>query len=174
MQRQSLSGCALCAAWGKTCRQSRETPVTEGHEGRIAASTGEQEFWEHAHPDDPYYWDQDDDPDWRNWASRPGGSRPILRRQPSGDCRFLTSTGGTLPLDVRPLVCRLYPYTCTECGIDGVSEDCPGELIPPGQAILPVLEMRKADAIRCRRMLCTELRAKEARNADRVDVRPAG
>lgn len=173
MAPTSLSGCALCATLGKTCCQSREILVTEGDKSRIGRFTGEQDTWEHARPNDLDYLDQDDDPNWLAWAFRPDGTRPILKRQPNGDCRFLSAAGCTLPLEVRPLVCRLYPYTYTERGLDGVADDCPREVVPPGRTILQVLDMRQADAIRWRRMLYTELRTKEPCDADRADVRPA-
>ncbi|NCA99756.1 MAG: hypothetical protein EOM70_10310 [Clostridia bacterium] len=38
------------------------------------------------------------------------GRRPILRKQDNGFCLFVADTGCVLPREVRPLVCRLYPY----------------------------------------------------------------
>lgn len=174
MEQPALRGCALCATLGKTCCQSREILVTPGDQSRIATFSGRRKFWEFAPPNDPDYLDQDDDPNWLAWAFRPDGTRPILKRHPNGDCHFLGRTGCTLPLEVRPLVCRLYPYTYTERGLDGVADDCPREVIPPGKTILQVLDMRQADAIRWHHMLYAELRTKEPCDAHRVDVRPAG
>ena len=169
-----LSGCALCATLGRTCCQSREILVTEGDKSRIAKFTGEQAFWEDACPNDPDYLDQDDDPNWIAWAFRPDGSRPILKRESNGDCRFLNGVGCVLPLEVRPLVCRLFPYAYTERGLNGIVNECPREVVPTGQTILQVLDMRQADAIRWYRMLYTELRTKEPWDADWADLRPAG
>lgn len=174
MALPTLSGCTLCATLGKTCCQSREIFVTEGDKERIAAFTGVQGFWHDTRPADPDYLDQGNDPNWLAWAFLPDGSRPILKRHPNGDCTFLGSAGCTLPLEVRPLVCRMYPFTYTEHGVNGVVDDCPREVIPPGSTILQVLDMRTADAIRWHTMLYTELRTKEPCHADRADIRRAG
>lgn len=154
-----LWGCAKHAQMGKTCCQTCEILVTDGDQNRIAAYTGEREFFEYRAPDDPVYLEQDDDPNWLKWAFRPDGTRRVLKRQASGDCRFLGPQGCRLPVETRPLVCRLYPYTYTEAGIDGVSDGCPTEVIPPGSTILEVLDMRRDDADRWHRMLYAELEA---------------
>lgn len=39
-------------------------------------------------------------------------------------CFFLSANGCSLPLDVRPLCCRIYPYTWDRSSINGVSEEC--------------------------------------------------
>jgi Fe-S-cluster containining protein len=153
MDRKSPSGRAKCATLGKTCRRSREILVTAGEKDRIAAFTGERGFWERAYPADLDYLEEDDDPNWLKWAFRADGSRPILKRQPNGDCRFLSGTGCTLPVETRPLVCRLYPYVCAERRIDGVSDDGPREVVRPGQTILRVLDRRMTDAVGWHRML---------------------
>lgn len=153
-----LWGCARHAQIGKTCCQEREVLVTGGDRARIAAHSGRRDFWEYRVPADPSYLDQDDDPNWLKWAFRPDGSRAVLRRRDGGDCTFLGPAGCTLPLDVRPLVCRLYPFTYTERGIDGVSDECPPEVIPPGSNILKVLDLRVEDAEPWRAQLYAELR----------------
>ena len=173
MVRPLLSGCALCATLGRTCCQSREILVTEGDKRRIAAFAGECAFWEYAPPLDPDYLDQGDDPNWLAWAFLPDGTRPILKRRPNGDCCFLGEAGCTLPPEVRPLVCRLFPYTYTERGVNGVVNECPLAAIPPATTILEALGMQMADAVRWHRMLYDELRTKEPCDADRVDIRPA-
>ncbi|MCA9243890.1 MAG: YkgJ family cysteine cluster protein [Phycisphaerales bacterium] len=153
-----LWGCAKHAQMGKTCCQTCEILVTEGDRERIHAHTGQQDFWEYRTPSDPVYLEQDDDPNWLKWAFRPDGARAVLRRPASGDCRFLGPAGCSLPMETRPLVCRLYPFTYTERGIDGVSDGCPREVIPPGSTILQVLDMRREDADRWHAQLYAELR----------------
>ncbi len=168
-------GCAKCATLGKTCCQEREIFVTPGDRERIAVDSGLKDFWEYRSPADPSYLDQDDDPVWLHSVFRGDGTRPILKRQPSGDCGFLGPAGCRLPLEVRPLVCRLYPYEYTAAGIIGVGSDCPNEVIPPGSSILTVLDMRAADAVRWHRTLYGELRAgKEFANDSGTHVRSAG
>jgi Fe-S-cluster containining protein len=96
----------------------------------------------------------------------------VLRREPGGDCTFLGAAGCTLPLEVRPLVCRMYPYDYTEHGIRAsLSEGCPTQLLRPGETLLRALDMRRDDAERWRAQLYAEL-ALEARDADRPDLRP--
>lgn len=174
MSGESLSGCAKCAALGKTCCQSREILVTEGDKARIKAFAGREDAWEFQPVADPAYMDQDDDPHWLEWAFRADGSRLILKRRPNDDCEFLSTSGCTLPMEVRPLVCRLYPFTYTERGLSRVDDECPSEAIPPGQTILQVLDLRLADAVRWHHMLYTELRTKEPFDVDRADLRPTG
>lgn len=173
MNTLPLSGCAKCATLGKTCCQQREIFVTEGDKLRIAEFTGDFSFWENTVPTDPSYYDQDDDPNWLKWVFQPDGSRPVLKRLVNGDCRFLSPAGCALPMETRPIVCRMYPYTYTEHGIDGVCDDCPPAVIPPGQSILQVLDMRLEDATRWHQQLYAELRTKERCDAHRIDLRPA-
>jgi len=174
-QKPEVWGCAKCAQLGRTCCQQREIFVTVGDRERIAAQTGEQDFWEYRTPADPSYLDQNDDPTWLNLVFRPDTSRPILKRQENGDCRYLGPTGCRLAVEVRPLVCRLFPYEYTASGITGVSKDCPKQVIPPGSTILTVLDMRAADAIRWHRTLYGELHAgKEGAHDRGTYVRSAG
>ena len=170
---QELWGCARHAQFEKTCCQTCEVLVTKGDRLRIAEHTGQQEFWERRAPTDPVYLQQDDDPNWLKWVFAPDGTRPILRRRTAGDCGFLETAGCTLPVDVRPLVCRLYPFTYTERGIDGVSDGCPKEVIPPGSTILKVLDMNRAEADEWHALLYAELRSGERCDETRIDIRPA-
>ena len=72
---------------------------------------------------------------------------------------FLGTAGCVLPLEVRPLVCRLYPFDYTEDGIkDELSGGCPLELLQPGQSLTEALEMNRTDAERWHAMLYTEVR----------------
>jgi len=174
MVQKSPSACERCATLGKTCCQTHEVLLTRGDQVRIAAYTGRTDFWEHRTPADRSYVEQDDDPNWLRWAFNSDGSRPILKRQPNGDCRFLGRNGCTLPMEIRPLVCRLYPYTYSERGIVGFVEECPREVVPEGQTILQALGMRLDDAVRWHRMLYTELRTKEPTYEGRTDLRSAG
>lgn len=170
---QTLWGCARHAQLGKTCCQICEIVVTAGDCRRVAAHAQRTDFWEYRAPDDPAYLEQDDDPNWLKWAFRADGTRPILKRHASGDCTFLGAAGCRLPLEVRPLVCRLYPNTYTERGIDGVLDECPKEVIPPGRTILEVLDMNRREADRWHAMLYAELRAGKDHHEDRADLRSA-
>ncbi|HOJ75395.1 MAG TPA: YkgJ family cysteine cluster protein [Phycisphaerae bacterium] len=174
-EKPDVWGCVKCAQLGKTCCQQREIFVTAGDRERIAVHTGIRDFWEYRAPADPSYLDQDDDPVWLQSVFLPDGTRPVLTRKENGDCRFLGPAGCELPLEVRPLVCRLYPYEYTAVGIVGVSGDCPSQVVPPGSTILQVLNMRAADAVRWHRILYAELRAgKESFHDSGTHIRSAG
>jgi Fe-S-cluster containining protein len=168
---QEVWGCARHAQMGPTCCETSEVLVTEGDKQRIAEHTGRDDFFEDRKPADPVYLQQDDDPNWLRWAFHPDGSRPVLVRRAGGACTFLGERGCTLPLEVRPLVCRLYPYTYTERGIDGVSDGCPREVVPPGRTLLEVLDMDRGAAERWHRMLYAELRTRQ-RCRDAEDEAP--
>jgi Fe-S-cluster containining protein len=149
--------CARCSSVQKTCCQVREIYATPGDAARIAAFTGRDDFVRLAPPDDPDYLDQEDDPEWYRIFDREGRRR-VLTRQSNGDCTFLGARGCTLPGDVRPLTCRLYPFEYSAAGI-GAAEDhmCPTHLLRPGQALLQVLDMREEDAERARAQLYAEI-----------------
>lgn len=166
-------GCVKCARTTKTCCQTREILITAGDIERIQETTGATDFWERTRPNDPSYLDQDDDPNWLAWGFDANGTRQTLRRRPDGDCVFLGSHGCKLSTERRPLVCRLYPYTYTERGIDGVSDECPSHVTPPGETILRILDMRLADAVRWQRQLYAELRSKKRCDQSGPDLRPA-
>lgn len=138
--------CARCARHQRTCCQDTEIYVTLGDVERIAAYTGRRDFVEFSTPS-TLYRDQDDDPVWRDQVFRKDGSRRVLRHQVGGDCTFLGEQGCTLPGNVRPLICRLFPFDYTADGIlDEPANGCPVELLMPGQTLLPTLRMERSDA----------------------------
>jgi|SRR5688572_10933727 len=157
--------CARCALAQKTCCQRAEVVLTRGDVARIRAATGRSEFSAWRSPSDPAYGAVDgDDPNWVAWTVRRDGTRRVLQRRANGDCTFLGAQGCELAAAVRPLVCRLYPFTYTERAITGVDGDyCPTRLLAPrGESMAEVLGMSPLDAERWRAMLYDELRA-EAR-----------
>lgn len=157
--------CARCASMQKTCCQRAEILVTLGDVDRIASHTGRTDFWNQRAPTDGSYLEQDpDDPNWLGYTTDGQGRRRMLRRHPSGDCTFLGEAGCVLPLETRPLVCRLYPFAYTESGLVGEDVDyCPTKaLLPanqPGVTMLTVLGMLPADGERWRKELYQELRS---------------
>jgi len=150
--------CVRCARHTITCCQRSEIYTTPGDVARIAAHTGRTDFHEFRAPANLDYADQDDDPVWRDRVFRADGSRRVLKRRPNGDCTFLGAAGCTLPLETRPLVCRLYPFDYSAQGIvDELAEGCPLELLPPGQPLLVALDMRRSDGDRWHRQLYAEI-----------------
>lgn len=157
---EHLHPCARCARVQRTCCQEAEILVTQGDLARIAVHTGRSDFWERRVATDPAYTRDDPaDPEWRKGAVGPDGTRPVLKRQTSGDCTFLGEHGCVLPEETRPLVCRLYPYDYTYAGFTGeVPSFCPTDMLDPqGLGMSKVLGMDRARAERWRRMLYREL-----------------
>ncbi|MCL4191093.1 MAG: YkgJ family cysteine cluster protein [Thermoguttaceae bacterium] len=156
MDRESI--CVRCARQGKTCCQKCEIYVTIGDVGRIHDHIGKEGFYEFRVPDDPAYLDQKDDPLWQESVFQPDGSRRVLRRLANGDCTFLGPCGCVLPLEVRPLVCRLYPYEYNQEGILAeLSQNCPTHLLQIGQSLIEALDMNLEQASRWHGQLYREL-----------------
>ena len=151
--------CARCARHMKTCCQTPEIYVTPGDAARIAGHVGRNDFWHFRVPTDPVYLEEDDDPVWQEHIFREDSSRRVLKKTPDNDCGFLGPQGCTLPLEVRPLVCRLYPFDYDERGIrDELANGCPVELLRPGQQLLVALDMKIDDARRWHKQLYEEVR----------------
>lgn len=118
-----MSICTQCARIQRTCCEQTtvEVALTRGDIARIAWQTGRSDFYQRqaVRPDqlDSYenparygdevavyvmgLFDRED-------------RRPILKKQPDGSCLFVSSTGCTLPVASRPLLCRIYPYDWTD------------------------------------------------------------
>ncbi|MCB9891990.1 MAG: YkgJ family cysteine cluster protein [Planctomycetes bacterium] len=156
----SSSPCARCAAHQKTCCQQAEILVTCGDEERIAAATGRTDVFEHRIPTDASYTAFDpEDPAWSFLTVEPDGTRRMLVRQENADCVFLTATGCSLHEDVRPLVCRLYPWQYTERGLSGEeSEYCPREFLEAFSGMRALLGISADQAEAWRAALYRELR----------------
>ncbi len=150
--------CARCARHQKTCCQTPEVYVTLGDVERIAGHLGRDDFWHFKVATDPAYLDQGDDPVWQENVIREDNSRRVLKRLPDGDCTLLGPQGCTLPLEVRPLICRLYPYDYDASGIrDDLAPGCPLELLRPGQGLIETLGMKLEVARRWHKQLYEEI-----------------
>lgn len=167
--------CAKCASIQRTCCQRAEVVVTVGDVARISRHVGREDFHHLRTPSDQAYSQQDDDPNWARYVFDDHGRRDVLLRLEDGACMFLGDRGCVLPTEVRPLVCRLYPFTYTESGITGVEgEYCPVERVaPPRQGLIEALGMRLEDAIAWRATLYEELRTKREWDDHRPYVRSA-
>ncbi len=139
--------CVRCARQRRTCCQTSEIYVTPGDVQRIADYVDHESFFEYRPPGVETYSDQDHDPLWRDHVYYPDGRRRVLCRQSNGDCTFLGPTGCRLPLPVRPLICRLYPFDYTADGLrDELAIGCPVELLRAGENLLGALNMQRAEA----------------------------
>jgi Fe-S-cluster containining protein len=164
--------CARCALQGKTCCQGREIYITPGDMRRIGAVTGELQFMEWTRTDNPSYLDQDDDPVWRQHVFGSDGSRRILKRQSNGDCIFLGVHGCRLALEVRPLLCRLHPFTYTADHIDNEPDtDCPRHLLLAGESVFEAIHTSMELARQWHRQLYEEVITDG--NDNRADIRPS-
>lgn len=163
--------CVRCARSRQTCCQSREIYATPGDVERIHAFTGLADFTEMRRASADHL-DQDDDPSWLKYVFTPDGDRRVLKRQANGDCTFLGTAGCRLPEDVRPVVCRLYPFDYTEAGLrDSLQHDCPVHFIGGEDGLVAALDMNAERAERWRALLYEEIRL-EANDENRTDLRP--
>lgn len=164
--------CVRCARHMKTCCQISEVYVSPGDEQRIREHTGETGFSEFRPAEHPSYLDEDGDKTWMATVFREDGTRRIMKRRANGDCTFLGEAGCRLPLEVRPLICRLYPFDYDDHGIrEEALDGCPLELLRPGQGILEALDMHRADAERWRAQLYREIRREEHARAPAGEAR---
>ena len=164
--------CARCALQGKTCCQGREIYITPGDMRRISAVAGDLQFVEWTRTVDPSYMDQDDDPVWRQHVFCSDGRRRILRRQPNGDCIFLDAQGCHLTMAVRPLLCRLHPFTYTADHIDNEPDtDCPRHLLFAGESVFEAVHTSIALARQWHHQLYEEIETDG--NDNRTDLRPS-
>ena len=161
--------CARCARHTKTCCQDTDIYVTLGDVQRIADHTGRSGLTEFRAPHDPVYLEQDDDPTWKAHVFLEDGTRRVLRQQPNRDCMFLGTQGCSLPLEVRPLICRLYPFDYTDAGVKlEPAKGCPVELLRPQQQLLETLDMKREDAHRWHHQLYSELQQEPVAQMDRL------
>ncbi len=70
----------------------------------------------------------------------------VLKRTLDKNCILLSKTGCCLPIDKRPLICRLYPYIYIEQGILGIDPECPISQNRNWERILSGMEMPKEKA----------------------------
>jgi Fe-S-cluster containining protein len=154
--------CARCARHQRTCCQDTDVFVTWGDIERIESHAGRNGFHEYRAPVNPDYLDQDDDPTWMRYVNRPDGTRRVLLQRSGGDCVFLGMQGCELPSDIRPLVCRLYPYDFDEAGIaDAPAQGCPVQLLRPGRHLMEEMDMDLEEARQWHRQLYEEMKLEE-------------
>ena len=169
--------CVRCSRRQKTCCQTCDIYTTTNDVERIRSHIGHGDFTEYRGVSDPVYLDQDDDPLWRDAVFGDGDTRRVLKKQENGDCTFLGEAGCTLPLEIRPLVCRIFPFDYTEAGLrDELAGGCPTYLLPPGVGLVTALDMHRADAQRWHAQLYGDLReelaARRVADDDRRQDKP--
>ena len=136
MLNQQPSLCSCCANLGETCCQGREIYITPGDQRRISTVAQSLPFVVWRRPTDPIYLGQSNDPLWQRHVFCKDGSRRTLKTKPNGDCIFLSTRGCRLPVEIRPLLCRLHPFTYTANGIDREPDlGCPRHLLADGESV---------------------------------------
>ena len=133
--------CRRCAKVTKTCCRHSDIYLTLGDIDRISSEIRSFDFFEFRLPQDPSYYDQEDDPVWASAVFRPDGSRRVVKHDDQGNCSFLGTTGCLLSLEIRPLVCRLHPHLYNFREIyASISSDCPLDLLDPEERIEDLIQ----------------------------------
>lgn len=160
--------CARCSrvrggAGGSTCCQNTDIYLTADDIERVAAHCGRRDFVEYRQASNPDYLGDGSDPIWVTHAFREDGTKRVVRRRADGDCMFLTASGCAMPLETRPLICRIYPYEFDAFGVrESAAPGCPIELLAHGENLYDVLGMDVEAARRWHRMLYAEMIAEKA------------
>ncbi len=148
--------CERCARTQQTCCEKATVRLTHGDIERIGQYFPVPDFSQNA---DTSAWEADTaDPLFS--AAFVRRDCPVVRRTSRG-CFFLSDNGCVLALGVRPLICRLYPMSYCERGLEGPIAPGNGYCPPPsGPEVLAELEMADQDQLRAwHRQLYEELRA---------------
>jgi len=160
------SPCYQCSQNGTSCCEGTQILLTAGDVRRIARFLGHFRFFTFELPDDAYR-DPGDDPDWATLTIRPDGQRCVLKRASGKICTMLSEKGCLLPITVRPLICRLHPYTYTEADVSGVDPSCPMSHVKNWSELLEQLGMARVAARKWHRMLYCELHAEKPADGGR-------
>ncbi len=150
--------CVRCARHQRTCCQDSEIYVSLADVRRIQPFAEGVEFTEFRAPGYPVHEQQIEDPFWHKHVFQPDGTRRVIKQVNNGDCFFLGPNGCRLPVENRPIVCRLYPFDYTAEGLKPQPvSGCPLELLAPGAELLPTLGMDRDEAERLRAQLYEEM-----------------
>jgi hypothetical protein len=148
--------CFQCCQNGTSCCEGTQIYLTTGDVLRIARFLNASNFFTFEVPD-LIYTDPGDDPAWIALTVRPDGCRRAMKRTTGKNCTMLAENGCILPMTLRPLVCRLHPYTFTEAGISGVDPACPISHEDNWPVLLEQLGMAIGEARRWHQLLYCEL-----------------
>ena len=128
--------CRKCASTQKTCCQEVNIVLTDKDVSRIAEHLQRSDFHEYRRLSADYFWedshsDAKKDVYWIKLLVKRDGTSHVLKIRDNGDCIFLKQDGCVLPLDVRPLICRIYPHYFNTFGLVRIEAYCcPQEVFP--------------------------------------------
>ena len=115
-----MNFCQECAKIQKTCCQGEgfQVALTKGDIRRIGMFTSSPAFYELKAVEEPlrqvyttpeHY--GDDEKIYVQYLFDEAGRRNVLKKKPNNaECLFLSKSGCGLPFEVKPLICRIYPY----------------------------------------------------------------
>lgn len=148
--------CYRCFQNGTSCCKGTQILLTIGDVRRIARFLDTFNFFTFEVPD-PDYRDPGDDPAWLSLTVDPDGRRRVLKRTPEKRCFMLAENGCVLPMRIRPLICRLHPYTYREADISGIDPTCPIAREGNWPMLLEQMGMTMIEAREWHRLLYCEL-----------------
>ncbi len=175
-----LSPCSRCAERGASCCTGNQIFLTSGDIRRITAALHRNDFYLFE-PADPVYTESGDDPLWTDMTIGPDGKRRVLKRVEYRNCILLGPSGCVLPMEKRPLVCRLYPFAYTTARLGGIDETCPVARHENPQRCLDLMGMSMENARKWHRLIMGELFSEfgllllknETESATDPELRPA-
>lgn len=149
--------CAQCARIQKTCceREATWVALTERDITRISRFSGREDFfaWEPVEEElkdvyaNPFCYEEDDHI-YVKYLFNDQGCRPVLKKNSDHSCCLATPTGCSLPHDLRPLLCRIYPYDWNdrlEIWVDGGY--CPERLFRNEEDMIKKIGLSREDAL---------------------------
>jgi len=155
--------CEQCKKLDKTCCQlgSGVVLITDGDIKRISSFTKDVYFWKFEEPKD-YLLNRiksSYDPKMRFYALSNDFKVQTLKHKENGDCIFLSISGCALPMEIRPLHCRIHPYEFVEEQVVGITfAHCPVHLLEKRGDLPDELNIRYDDAEKWVKMFYGELR----------------
>jgi len=153
--------CAICASLGKSCCKGYQIYLTPGDISRISDYLKLSDFYT---VEPPVLTDiePDYDPLWLPMIMSEDHQVRVLKRGADKQCCLATDSGCLLPLNRRPLICRLFPYDFKETCILGIDASCPISKDRDWQTVLNRMDMTKAKANMWRDLLYEEIRDKDS------------
>jgi uncharacterized protein len=167
--------CIECSKAGKTCCQlgSGVVLLTEGDIDRINKFTSKNDFWLFEEPKE-YLENRiksSFDPNMKYYALSKTGKVHTLKHKPDGNCIFLSDKGCVLPMDTRPLYCRIHPYDFVEDQVTGITfVDCPVEKLKKPGDLPDVINVKFEEAKQWVKMLYKELREGKIYHENRNNI----
>ena len=153
-----MSTCAECAKIQKTCCEEEITFVglTCGDIERISEFTGQEDFYELQAVDEelkdiyvnPLNYSENDRI-YVTYFFDSEGRRNVLKKNKNGECCFITDNGCLLPSNIRPLICRIYPYEWNDQHEIWVEAGyCPKELFKDNEDLIRKVGLSAEEAKR--------------------------